>query len=62
MINWPLFGDPKGPWIRTFAWRPVFTFDSGHVWLRFVWTRHIYKHQYLDSGADWWWQYRRFTL
>lgn len=56
----PIFGDPKGPWIRTFAWYPRFTFDAGTVWLRRVWRRHIHKHQYLDGGADWWWQYRRF--
>lgn len=56
----PMFGDPKGPWIKSFAWRPVFTFDGGNVWLRRVWKRHIFKHQYLNGGADWWWQYRRF--
>lgn len=56
----PIFGDPVGPWIRTFAWVPRFCFDAGHVWLRPVWKRHILKHQYLDGGADWWWQYRRF--
>jgi hypothetical protein len=56
----PLFGDPTGPWIRTFAWVPRFTFDGGTVWLRRIWKRHIFKHQYLCGGADWWWQYRRF--
>lgn len=57
----PMFGDPVGPWIRTFAWRPRFTFDAGVVWLRPVMKRHIHKHQWLDGGADWWWQYRRFA-
>lgn len=57
----PMFGNPCGPWIRTFAWRPRFTFDGGNVWLCFVWKRHIYKHQYLQGGADYWWQYRRFA-
>lgn len=56
----PIFGFPTGPWIRCFAWRPVFTYDGGRVWLRWVWKRHIHKHGYLDGGSDWWWQYRRF--
>lgn len=56
----PLFGDPKGPWIRSFAWVPRFTYDAGTVWLCRVWKRHIHKHQYLDGGADWWWQFRKF--
>ena len=57
----PMFGRPTGPWIRTFAWRPVFTFDRGTVWLRPVWKRHIYKHRWLEGGPDWWWQYRAFA-
>ena len=57
----PMFGNPCGPWIRTFAWRPCFTFDGGKIWLQSVWKRHIYKHQYLRGGADYWWQYRRFA-
>lgn len=60
MDDTPMFGDPCGPWVRTFAWLPRFTFDGGIVWLRLVWKRHIYKHQYLDGGADYWWHYRRF--
>ena len=56
----PLFGDPKGPWIKSFAWLPRFTYDGGYVWLHRVWKRHIQKHQYLDGGADWWWQYRAY--
>lgn len=56
----PQFGDPCGPWIRIFAWRPRFTFDAGWVWLRPVWKRHVQKHGYLDGGPDYWWQYRRF--
>ena len=61
MTDRPMFGDPVGPWIATFAWWPRFTFDGGTVWLRRVWKRHIFKHQHLDGGADWWWQFRRFA-
>lgn len=61
VIDKPLFGDPCGPWIRTFAWFPRFTFDGGHVWLYWIWKRHIHKHQHLVGGADYWWQYRRFA-
>lgn len=56
----PRFGTVVGPWIKTRAWFPVFTIDSGMVWLRRVWKRHVHKHQFLDGGPDWWWQYRRF--
>jgi hypothetical protein len=56
----PLFGEPCGPWIKTFAWLPVFTFDAGRVWFRTVWKRHIFKFQHLPGGPDYWWQYRRF--
>lgn len=58
----PLFGTPTGPWMLTFAWRPRHTFDGGWVWLRFCWKRYVHKHQWLDGGPDWWWQYRRFQL
>ena len=59
-FNDPAFGEPKGPWIRCFAWRPTFTYYAGTVFLRRVWKRHIQKHPYLDGGANFWWQYRRF--
>lgn len=55
----PLFGDPVGPWLRVFAWRPVSTFDSGMVWLRPVWKRRVAVHYSLIGGVDNWWQYRR---
>lgn len=57
----PMFGNPTGPWIKTFAWGPCFTFDAGCVWLRTVWKRRIFRHQYLSCGQDWWWEYRRFA-
>lgn len=50
VIDTPIFGSPKGPWIRSFAWTPKFTYDSGWIWLRRCWKRHIHKHQYLDGG------------
>lgn len=53
----PSFGRPIGPWWRWFAWRPVDTVDRGTVWLRMVSKRRIYKHQYLNGGADFWFQY-----
>lgn len=59
-FNDPAFGEPKGPWIQCFAWRPTFTYDAGNVFLCRVWKRHIQKNPYLDGGKDWWWQYRRF--
>lgn len=58
----PMFGNPIGPWHGAFAWRPVWTHDFGWVWLRRVWRRQIQKHQFLDGGADFWWQYRRSVL
>ena len=27
-------------WYRWFAWRPVWTYDRGWVWLRLVWRKH----------------------
>lgn len=54
----PLFGDPIGPWHRVFAWWPIRTFDQCIVWLKWVERRCIQKHQYLDGGADFWWQYK----
>lgn len=57
----PMFGDYCGPWIKTFAWLPRFTFDAGWTWLRPIWKRHVYKHQHLDGGSDFWWSYRRFA-
>lgn len=58
----PLFGDPVGPWIKSFAWIPHFTIDAGWTWMRPIWKRHIHKHQYLDGGSDFCWQYRRFSI
>ena len=55
----PTFGFPIGPWHRRFAWWPIDTFDCGWMWLRFVYRRRIQKHDYLNGGADRWWQYRR---
>lgn len=57
----PVFGDPCGPWIKSFAWLPRETYDGGLVWLRRIWKRRICKHHYLDGGADFWWQCRRFA-
>ena len=37
MRDSPAFGNPIGPWIRTFALVPHFTFDGGWVWLAMVW-------------------------
>ena len=48
----PMFGDPVGPWLRSFAWFPTWTCDAGWIVLRPVWKRHIHKHHYLDGGAD----------
>jgi hypothetical protein len=53
----PLFGDPVGPWHSWFAWWPVRSFDNRIIWLRFCSRRCIQKHQYLDGGSDFWWQY-----
>jgi hypothetical protein len=58
--NAPVFGDPKGPWIKSFAWTPTFTIDAGWIWLRPIWKRHIHKHHWLDGGADFWWQHCRY--
>ena len=53
----PWFGDPISPWFRWFAWRPVETADRGWQWLRVVNCRRIQKKQFLDGGADFWFQY-----
>ena len=52
----PTFGFPVSDWFRYFAWRPVHTVDRGWRWLRPVWRRRIAKHDYLQGGADFWWQ------
>ena len=57
----PMFGDPCGPWIKTFAWIPRNTFDGGWVWLRPVWKQRVVKHHYLDGGPGFWWEWRRFA-
>lgn len=53
----PMFGRPIAGWHRWFAWRPVWSVDRGYVWLRVLNRRRIHKHQYLDGGADFWFQY-----
>lgn len=60
MSNNPLYGFPIGPWIRSFAWFRVWTYDAGYVWLVPVYKRHIQKHAFLGGGSEHWWQYRRF--
>lgn len=56
----PSFGEPCGPWMRSFAWLPVFTYDAGTVWLRTVYKRHIIGHDYLTPPPGYWFQYKRF--
>ncbi len=53
----PTFGDPCTGWLPKFAWLPTWTLE-GWKWLRWVERRRIHKHQYLNGGADFWWQYR----
>lgn len=53
----PEFGLPVGPWHRWFAWRPVLTYDQRLVWFRSLSRRCIQKHNYLDGGAEFWFQY-----
>jgi hypothetical protein len=55
----PMFGRPVGCWHAWFAWKPVRTFDRRLSWLRWVKRRCIQKHDYLDGGADFWWQFKR---
>lgn len=31
----------RNEWFRWFAWHPVWTYDRGWRWLRFVWRRHV---------------------
>ena len=58
MSERPLFGDAIGPWHAWFAWRPVRTYDNRWKWLCIVLRRNIQKHQHLDGGPDFWWQYK----
>ena len=37
---------------------PKWTPDNGWIWLRFGWKRMVAKHDYLDGGRDFWWQWR----
>lgn len=53
----PRFGEPVAPWHRWFAWHPVWTADRGTVWLRIVYRRCIYRHEYLDGGSETWFQH-----
>ena len=43
-------------YFRWFAWHPVWTFDRGWRWLRFVWRRHVPP---IDiPGAVWLFEHR----
>jgi hypothetical protein len=58
----PMFGDPITPWRKSFAIVPTWTVDAGLVWLRPVWWRRCFKHQYLSGGGpDFWFQYKRYV-
>lgn len=49
------------PWVRTFAWWPVSTYDIGTVWLCPVWRQRVFEHPGLGDGSyglDWCWRYR----
>lgn len=52
-----MFTDPVGPWHWWFAWRPVQTYDQRFLWLRWCRRRWMQKHQYLQGGPDFSWQY-----
>ena len=54
----PLFGSPVANWTPWFAWRPVRTYDGRRRLFWMVERRLIQKHQFLDGGADFWWQYK----
>ncbi len=56
-IRKPAFGELVGSWHRWFAWLPVRTYDQRLVWLRPVWRRSVFKHQFLHGGGDWWFWY-----
>ncbi|ESZ60682.1 hypothetical protein NL532_24275 [Mesorhizobium sp. C120A] len=53
----PFFGDAIGPWHDHFAWLPIRTYDQRLVWLKWCRRRCVQKHQYLDGGGDFWFQY-----
>lgn len=55
---YPYYGDPITDWRTIFAWRPIQTVDSGWVWLRFIFRRRIAKHNYLNGGSEYWFQYK----
>jgi hypothetical protein len=57
MIAEPRFGSPIGPWHKWWAWRPVHSYDRRLIWLRPCWRRCIQKHNYLDGGGEFWFQY-----
>jgi hypothetical protein len=56
-IPTPMSGNPIGPWRQYFAWLPRETFDGCWCWMRPMVRRRIQKHDHLDGGADFWWQY-----
>lgn len=53
----PMFGDFIGSWHTWFAWYPIMTYDGRFVWLKYVWRRGVYRHQYLSGGSDFWFWY-----
>ena len=54
----PMFSFPVAPWLRWFAWHPVYTVDRGYRWLRFVYKRPCQFKECLARGAmEVWWQY-----
>ena len=43
---------------RWFAWRPVWTYDRGWVWLRPVWRRHEPPRDIPGVPTCWTWSHR----
>lgn len=54
----PAFGFPVGPWHAWFAWRPIWTRDTGWRWLRKINRRRYQLHDYLPGPVSEWWEYR----
>lgn len=40
---------PCGPWVKNFAWHPVFPFDAGWVWLVSIWRRQLARRTPCDG-------------